>query len=231
MPKSQIVSIGSKKKTSLSQMMEVPTAPEPEERGNSNSLHAPSAMPMPSPTEDFQRSRYDEAASLEKQQAIIKIQKYQASPRFSEVLANLDLHFNAKQLERMDREEALDVLNKIRSHLDSHHLDTFYDNLATGGAVAFEKMVDPFYSWKDFSKNLLGNEQFWLYFERYKIEHSFPNVPSHVQLMFIIGSTILMTHQMNVMQAPSVSLIQEQPAPEEKPTEGAPPAPVLGAEL
>ena len=169
----------------------------------------------------------DEEDNRAKQEMILKIEKYTSSERFGPILESVDTRCSSK----MSVDDLRGTLDRIRCHLDGHHVDTFYNNLATGGAVALEKFLDPLYACKGFSKQLLGNDQFWTCFERYKIAHAFPNVPPYIQMMFIVSSTLLMSHQISLVQTP----VQEEEDPSgesatvETPVDGSPPQ--LGGQL
>ena len=150
----------------------------------------------------------------EKQEIIFKIQKYQDSARFGNIVRN-QLKFNQSynELEAMSTEQLQNMLSRIRIHLDNKNLDGFYDGLVKSAAVAYEEVVSRFYDIYGFSDLLLeDNEPFWNSFERFKIENNLPAVNHNVQLLFMIGQATIMAHH---LPPPENDKIDEPPSVED----------------
>ena len=142
-----------------------------------------------------------EIDSRKKQSIIMKIQKYLSSARFKDFLCSqLKINYTNSQLQSKNIEQLEDILNKIRVHLDSKNLDTFYNQLATSGAVMFEKSISSFYDVEGFAVNLTANPQFYDIYDRYKIEAELPSVPPSVQLFWLISQTAVLTHEKNKLR-------------------------------
>ena len=168
----------------------------------------------------------------EKQRMIFTIQKYQDSPRFSDIVRNeLKITQNYSQLSEMPMIDLENILSRIRIHLDNKNLNKFYDNIATTTAITYETAISQFYNIDGFSDMLLDNDEFWNIFERYKCEYQLPAVNPTMQLLFIIAQTTFMAHHLGAsrsssdieyeMQGPSPSaelLIQDLETIAEEPT-------------
>jgi len=140
------------------------------------------------------------AAEEIRQALILKIQRYQNSERFG-AFVKKELHINhsVAKLQQMTTEKLENLLIQIRLALDQRGIDHFFDVLATSGVVGLEKCVNPVYECSGFGQRLLANEQFWDCYERIKLEYTMPNIPPHLHMMMLIGTTMVLTHESNKM--------------------------------
>ena len=133
-----------------------------------------------------------------KEDLIIKIQKYQASKRFGETIKkDLKISYTRESLSRMNVDKLDTILHRIRSHLNSRNLDGVFQHMASTCAITYEKTLTPFYNIDGFSSILLNNPEFWDCLERWKIERKMPNIPPHLQMLYIIASTTITAHELN----------------------------------
>jgi hypothetical protein len=132
-----------------------------------------------------------------KQSLIFKIQKYQDSSRFGNIVKN-ELKFNDTYdtLDKMTIENLENILSRIRIHLDNKNLDKFYDNMVQSVALTYETTMSYFYDIDGFSDILLDNDQFWNCWERFKIENNMPSVNSSAQMLFMVAQATLMAHHL-----------------------------------
>ena len=128
----------------------------------------------------------------------MKVQKYQASKRFGETLKkDLKISYSRDQLSRMSCDKIEGILHRIRTFLNSRNLDAVFSHMASTCAVGYERTLSPFYNIDGFSDILLSNPDFWDTLERYKIEKELPNIPPHIQMLYIIFSTTITAHELN----------------------------------
>ena len=138
-----------------------------------------------------------------KQDKIFTIQKYQNSNRFGDyVKKTIGIKQSSTQLEKLTPKQLDNILNKIRVHLDNKNMDSIYNNMAKTMAFGIEMGVSPFYDIYGFSDTLLGNEQFLDCYEKFKIEHKLPQIPTGLQLCYIITSTMILQHNLNKYNNP-----------------------------
>ena len=133
-----------------------------------------------------------------KQQLIFKIQKYQDSARFGNIVKN-QLKFNQTydELTDMPIENLDNMLARIRIHLDNKNLDKFYDSMLTSMCLTYEQLVSLVYDIDGFTDILLDdNETFMNCWERFKIENNFPAVNPTTQMLFMIGQATIMAHHL-----------------------------------
>lgn len=142
----------------------------------------------------------------------MKIIKYQNSPIFGEFVRNqVGCKHSDSALQKKDLPQLNDILNKIRVHLDTKNMDTFYNKLSGAGLLTLEKTISPFYDIEGFSERTQSSEEFWNVLERFKIESDLPQIPPVVQLSFILAQNIFITHELNKLK------------PKQKPFEHIPP--------
>lgn len=132
----------------------------------------------------------------------MKVQKYQASKRFGETLKkDLKVNYTREQLNRMSPDKIEGILHRIRNFLNSRNLDGVFKHMASTCAVTYEKTLTPFYNIDGFSSILLNNPEFWDCLERWKIERELPDIPPHLQMLYIIASTTITAHELNKIRA------------------------------
>lgn len=133
-----------------------------------------------------------------KENLISRVLKYQASKRFSRTLKqDMKISYSREQLSRMSIDKIELILHRIRNHLNSRNLDAVFEHMATTCAIGYEKTITPFYNIDGFSKILLSNPDFWDCLERWKIEKELPNIPPHLQMLYIVASTTITAHEFN----------------------------------
>lgn len=133
-----------------------------------------------------------------KENLISRVLKYQASKRFAKTLKqDMKINYSREQLSRMTVEKIELILHRIRNHLNSRNLDAVFEHMATTCAIGYEKTITPFYNINGFSKILLSNPDFWDCLERWKIEKELPNIPPHIQMLYIVASTTITAHEFN----------------------------------
>ena len=146
-----------------------------------------------------------------KQDSIYKIQKYQASEFFGDIVRNqLKIKYSFEQLHKKKQSDLDSILTRIRIHVDNINLDKFYNQLVLGGCAMLEQTLVPIYNIDGFTQRLTSKEQFWHCLERVKIESTLPQIPAGVQLAMIIGQTIIVTHKMNEMGKPEPEEEEEE---------------------
>lgn len=136
----------------------------------------------------------------EREKLIMKIIKYQDNKRFGEyVRKKLSINYTRSQLIKLNSKRLEQLLNRIRINLNNRNVDVVFNNMAKTMSIGLEKSVTPFWNVDGFSDNLLMNPSFWEVFEKWKIEQELPDIPPYLQLSYIITSTMLITHQMNMV--------------------------------
>ena len=144
--------------------------------------------------------RIDEKPEV-KQNLIFKIQKYQDSRLFGEIVkVQLGFKQSFDQLNEKSSEELENMLSRIRIHLDNRNLDAFYERAAESAAYLYEGAVSTVYDIDGFADLLLDSDDFWSIYERFKIENNFPIVNPTVQLAFMIAQSTIMAHNLAVNQ-------------------------------
>ena len=134
----------------------------------------------------------------EREKLIYIIQKYQSSQIFGEyVQQELKINYSSESLHKKTVEQLESILAKIRLHLDNRNLDKIYDGVLFSSTMLIETFSRPMVNVDGFNKMLQENEQFLNCWERFKCESVMPTIPSHVQLMFILGQTYFMAYAMN----------------------------------
>ena len=136
----------------------------------------------------------------------MKILKYQSSKRFGPTLKkDFKINYTRETLVRKSPDQLELILHRIRNFLNSRNLDAVFQHMATTCAIGYEKTVTPFYNIDGFSSILLQNPDFWDCLERWKIERELPNIPPHLQMLYIVASTTITAHEMNKYKAPQSS--------------------------
>ena len=135
----------------------------------------------------------------ERQKLIHIIQKYQASERFGKIVrSDLKITYTSESLSKKSIPQLESILNKIRMHLDNKNLNKIYDSALFTSTALIEKMSKPAGVNVDgFNSLLMQNEEFLNCWERFKCESIMPTVPSHVQMIFILGQTYFMAYAIN----------------------------------
>ena len=201
--------------------------PENEETQNETPNEAPKMSDVPKIPDKM----IDEMSTEDidkKQKIIFKIQKYQDSSRFGDIVRH-ELKFNQKydELSDMTMNELENMLSRIRIHLDNKNLDKFYDSIVTSGAVMYEQSVSMFYDIEGFSDILLDNDEFWNCVERFKCETELPSVNPTTQVLYMIAQATIMAHHLpkeesDRMESPPpfeqvLETIEEEPSTESTP--------------
>ena len=141
----------------------------------------------------------------DKETLITRILKYQASRRFGHVITKeLKINYNREQLTKFSIDRLEKILKRIRTHLNSRNMDAMFEQLAITCANGYERTISPFYDITGFSDLLLANPGFHDALERYKIERELPDVPPGLQLAYIVASTTLTAHALNIQQLSNV---------------------------
>lgn len=141
-----------------------------------------------------------------KENLIMIILKYQQSKRFGPILKkDLKLNYTRDTLSRKKINQIEVILHRIRSFLNSRNLDAVFEHMASTCAIGYEKTVTPFYNIDGFSQILLQNPDFWDCLERWKIERELPNIPPHLQMLYIVASTTITAHEINKLKSPAVA--------------------------
>ena len=154
-----------------------------------------------------------QANQVNKENLIMRVIKYQTSKRFGPTLKkDLKINFTRDTLARKTPDQIELILHRIRTFLNSRNLDAVFEHMATTCAIGYEKTVSPFYNIDGFSHILLQNPDFWDCLERWKIERELPNIPPHLQMLYIVASTTITAHEFNKMNLP-----KPQPQPQPKP--------------
>ena len=144
-----------------------------------------------------------ESEMNEKQNLIYIIQKYQSSSRFGNyVRTELKINYTEEQLNKKTLSQLEIILHKIRLHLDNQNLSKMYDGMLYSSTLLIEKMSKPVANVDGFSKLLFENEEFLNSFERVKCESVMPTIPSHLQLLLILGQTYFMAYAINKVEEP-----------------------------
>jgi hypothetical protein len=136
---------------------------------------------------------------IDRQIKINRILKYQESKFFNDIVKNqLSMNHTYETLSKKNTQQLDSILNRIRVAIDTDALSIFYDNLAGSGALATENIITGLgYDITGFSTNLLKNNQFFICFEKFKIESDLPTIPIGFQLAQIVISTAVITHLEN----------------------------------
>lgn len=132
-----------------------------------------------------------------KQKLIFKILKYQDNNRFGPILKKLNIKYNYSQLNSKNIDILTEILHRIYVNIDNYGMDKFYDMMVHQTSNTFEKCITPFYNIDGFSDSLLCDETFLNLIERYKIEHTLPEVPIGVQISLCITKHMLLCNQKN----------------------------------
>ena len=132
-----------------------------------------------------------------KQSLIFKILKYQDNKRFGHILKKLNIKYTYQQLNKLTLDVLNEVIQRIYVNLNNDGIDKMYDMLVHQTSHTFEKTVSPFYDINGFSNSLLCDDTFLNLLERYKIEHSLPNIPIGVQLSLVITKHMLLVNTKN----------------------------------
>ena len=159
--------------------------------------------------------------SEEKQNLIFKIQKYQDSRLFGDIVkTHLGFKQGYDELNDKSINDLENMLSRIRIHLDNRNLDQFYERAAESMALVYEAAVSTVYDIDGFADLLLDSEDFWNIYERFKIENNFPAVNPAVQLAFIITQSTFMAHHTKPAIDPNNPQFMEPPPPLETILEG-----------
>lgn len=146
----------------------------------------------------------NEEEEPERQNLIYIIQKYQSSERFGNyVRSELKITYTNETLSKKSVSQLQTILNKIRLHLDNKNLSKVYDSVLFSTTTMIEMMSKPVANVDGFNNLLMENDEFLNCWERYKCESIMPTIPSHLQMLFILGQTYLLAYSMNKMKEPS----------------------------
>lgn len=160
--------------------------------------------------------------SPEKLVKVEKIIKYQTSKIFGEIIhKELKFNYTREQLKNKTILELDELLDKIRLHLNNRQTEKIFDSMVVMGSLAIEKSIDPFYECSGFSDNLCQSKDFWTAMETYKIENGtyLPDIPPYIQLMYIMSSTLMLTHQLNKVEKNSKKKVVMNPPVMNPPSE------------
>lgn len=133
----------------------------------------------------------------EKQKLIFKILKYQDNPRFGPLLKKLNFKYNYSQLNKSTLETLKEIIQRIYVNINNDGIDKFFDMLVHQTSNTFEKTVSPFYNIEGFTDSILCDETFLNLLERYKIEHTLPDIPIGVQMSLVISKHMLLCNTKN----------------------------------
>ena len=171
----------------------------------------PPKLPKPpkAPTKK-QIQQYDDLQHVEeKQNMILIIQKYQSSEMFGTYIKkDLKVSYTEEQLNHKSVKQLHQILTKIRINLDNKNLSKMYDNVLFGATMMIETISKPIVNVDGFNQLLKENEQFASCWERVKCESVMPTIPSHLQMMLILGQTYFMAYAMNKVNNPSPEVQQ-----------------------
>ena len=141
----------------------------------------------------------NELQEPDKQKLIHIIQKYQASERFGPIVrTQLKISYTSEALNKKSIPQLQTILDKIRLHLDNQNLNKIYDGALFSSTALIETMSKPIGVNVDgFSTMLMENDEFLSCWERFKCESVMPTIPSHIQMMFILGQTYFLAYAIN----------------------------------
>ena len=144
-------------------------------------------------------SKNNTGTSIEKEDLICKIIKYQTNMRFGPIISKeLGFKYTRPQLSKQSIDSLETILHRIRTHLNTRNMDAVFSHMVKTTAKGYEDVVTGFgYNIEGFSELLLQNPAFHDAFERWKIEQKIPDVPPSMQLMYIIASTTYIAHMNN----------------------------------
>ena len=138
------------------------------------------------------------AATIDKETLISRVQKYQSSRRFGNIInKELKINYSREQLVRMSNDKIENILKRIRLHLNNRNMDTMFEHLATTCAIGYEKTISPIYDITGFTDLLMANPSFHDALERWRIERQMPDIPPGMQIAYIVASTTLAAHSLN----------------------------------
>ena len=140
----------------------------------------------------------------QKQNMIHIIQKYQSSEIFGKfVRSELKIAYTEEALQKKTVEQLHTILTKIRVNLDNKNLSKMYDSVLFSSTMMIETISRPIVNVDGFNQLLQENEQFKNCWERFKCESVMPTIPSHLQMLFILGQTYFTAYAINKMKEPS----------------------------
>lgn len=155
------------------------------------------------------QSNGDISAVEEKQNMIHIIQKYQSSEIFGQYVRNeLKVSYNEDTLNKKSNNQLNAILTKIRVKLDNKNLNKMYDSVLFGSTAMIETISKPIANVDGFNKMLMENQEFLNCWERFKCESVMPTIPSHIQMVFILGQTYFLAYAMNKMKEPSQETLE-----------------------
>ena len=130
----------------------------------------------------------------------MKILKYQSSRRFGAYITKeLKISQSREQLVKLSIERLNNILHRIRLNLNNRNMDSIFENMALTCAKGYETTVTQFgYDIEGFTDLLTSNPGFWDAFERWKIEKEMPDIPPGIQIGYIVATTTLAAHNLNV---------------------------------
>ena len=139
--------------------------------------------------------------SAERQMLILKIQKYQNSPRFGDyVRKQLKINFNNDQINKKSIKQLENTLSKIRVNLDNRNVDKIMDSMVTHGLLVLEKGGKTIgFNIDGTASSLMDSDDFLNAFERFKIDECgvIPKMPLKLQLLYMISSTMMVQYHIN----------------------------------
>lgn len=145
--------------------------------------------------------------SKEKQEIIYTIRKYQENERFKKYITkDLGITFTYSALNKKSVSSLNDILNKIRVSLDNRNSSKMMDAMAKNFSVVYEKVVSEFYDIDGFTDTLWSQENFLDSLEKMKIETKIPQIPTPIQVAFIVLQTTVMTHEINKIKEAQVGM-------------------------
>jgi hypothetical protein len=154
---------------------------------------------------------------IDKEKIMMKILKYQENKRFGDrIKKGLGIKYTRQQLLKCSIDNLESILYRIRTFLNNSNLDAVFEHMARYSATSYEELVSSFYDIEGFSDLLLSNPAFWDAFEKWKIEREMPEIPSSLQLVYLIISTTYLAHLQNRVKKQSETPIPPPPVAQSK---------------
>ena len=151
---------------------------------------------LPPPQQMMNLKSSKSSDDISKEESIIKIVNYQNSTRFgSYIKKDMKINFTREQLSKKSLSQLEAIMYRIRTALNTRHLEGVYEHLVRTVASGYENVVTSFgYDITGFQSLLLNNPAFWDSFEMWKLEKKLPDIPPSLQLMYIVSSTTVVAH-------------------------------------
>ena len=155
------------------------------------------ALPVPqNNSKSFPSNNNNTNVDISKEDLITKILNYENSTRFGAYIKKeMKINFSREQLSKKSLSQLEALMYRIRTSLNSRHMEGVYDHFVKTIASGYENVVTSFgYDITGFQTMLLNNPAFWDAFEMWKLERKLPEIPPSLQLMYIISSTTFVAH-------------------------------------